>query len=173
VACTPGPTTGAGGGTGNACAHAMWTFTPTAICANPPNPACGFCGNAMTGTCAPKNAIDGSLTTRYTSGQTQVGSENFVLTFAAPVKITGVKIDSSGSATDATTSYVAEYSMDGVTFFGWCPALAGPGGGATTDIVFPAAITVKALRISQTGQVADGHSWWSIQEVTLDGCTAP
>jgi hypothetical protein len=173
VACTPGPTTGAAGGAGNACAHAMWTFTPTAICDKGMNAACGFCGAATTGTCAPKNAIDGAVGTRYTSGQTQIGGENFVLSFAAPVKITGVKVDSSGFPTDATTAYLAEYSMDGTTFFGWCPALAGPGGGATTDIVFPAAITVKAIRITETGPAADAKSWWSINEVTLDGCTAP
>jgi F5/8 type C domain len=169
--CVPGPTTGAGGGTGNACANTMWTFTPTAICANPPNPACGFCGNAMTGTCAPKNAIDGNVATRYTSGQAQVGTEQFVLSFAAPVSVTGIKLDSSGSPTDATTSYLAEYSLDGTTFQTWCPPLAGPGA-TTSDIVFPARITVKALRISQTGTSA-AAKWWSLQEVTVDGCQMP
>jgi hypothetical protein len=166
----PGTTTGAGGGSGSACASAMWTFTPTNICNGATNPSCGFCGNAMTGTCAPKNAIDGSLTTRYTSGQAQVGTENFVLSFAAPVSVTGMKLDSSGSPTDATTSYLVEYSLDGTTFQTWCPPVAGPGGGATTDITFPARISVKALRVSQTGQAADGHSWWSLQEVSLTGC---
>jgi F5/8 type C domain-containing protein len=170
VPCTMGATGGAGGGTGSSCANTKWTFTPNNICANPPNAACGFCGNAMTGVCAPKNAIDGSLTTRYTSGEPQTGMENFVLSFASPVSITGIKIDSSGSPTDATTSYLAEYSLDGTTFQGWCPALTGPGGpNSVTDIVFPAAISVKAIRISQTGTTLDG-SWWSIQEVTLDGC---
>ena len=58
-----------------------------------------------------------------------------MLSFASPVSVTGIKLDSSGSPTDATTSYLAEYSLDGTNFLGWCPALAGPGGGATTDIV--------------------------------------
>jgi glucosylceramidase len=148
----------------------MWTFTPTNICDGAANPSCGFCGNVTTGKCAPKNAIDGNASTRYTSGQTQVGTENFVLSFAAPVSVTGIKLDSSGSATDATTSYLVEYSLDGTTFQGWCPPVSGPGAGAITDITFPARISVKALKVSQTGQSADGHSWWSIHEVTLDGC---
>jgi hypothetical protein len=171
--CTMGATGGAGGGTGNACAHTMWTFTPNNICMNPPNASCGFCGDAMTGQCAPKNAIDGMASTRYTSGEIQAGGENFVLAFAAPVKISGVKIASTGHPSDALTSYLAEYSLDGTTFQGWCPALAGMGGGPTTDIVFPAPITVKAVRITQTGVAADGMSWWSIDEVTLDNCTMP
>ena len=93
-----------------------------------------------------------------------------MLSFAAPVSVTGIKLDSTGFATDATTSYLVEYSLDGTTFLGWCPALTGLGGGVTTDITFPARISVKALRVSQTGVVADGHSWWSLAEVTLDGC---
>jgi hypothetical protein len=168
--CTMGATGGAGGGTGSACAHAMWTFTPSVMC-TAGNPACGFCGNQMTGTCAPKNAIDGVATTRFTDGQAQGGvGENFVLAFAAPVSVTGIKLDSTGFATDATTSYLVEYSLDGSTFQGWCPPVAGMGAGATTDITFPARISVKALRVSQTGVAADGHSWWSLSEVTLDGC---
>jgi hypothetical protein len=168
--CTMGATGGAGGGTGSACAHAMWTFTPSVMC-TAGNPACGFCGNQMTGTCAPKNAIDGSTATRFTDGQAQGGvGENFVLSFAAPVSVTGIKLDSTGFATDATTAYLVEYSLDGTTFQGWCPAVSGMGAGVTTDIMFPARISVKALRVSQTGVVADGHSWWSISEVTLDGC---
>jgi hypothetical protein len=138
---------------------------------NGTNPACGFCGNQTTGTCAPKNAIDGMAGTRFTDGQAQGGvGENFVLSFAAPVSITGVKLDSSGNPTDATTAYLVEYSLDGTNFLTWCPQVAGMGAGPVTDITFPARISVKALRVSQTGVVADGHSWWSLSEVTLDGC---
>ncbi len=165
--CTMGAVGGAGGGTGSSCANTMWTFTPNNTCMSS-NPACGFCTQAGQ-SCAPADAIDGNETTRYTSGEAQVGGENFVLAFASPVNVTGIKLDSSGSSGDATTSYLAEYSLDGTTFQGWCPPLAGPGAGAITDIVFPAAISVKAIRITQTG-VSAAASWWSLDEVTLDNC---
>jgi hypothetical protein len=175
--CVPGTTTGAGGGTGNACANTMWTFTPNNICMNPPNASCGFCGGGatgLTGSCAPKNAIDGSTTTRYTSGEAQVGGENFVLAFAAPVSVTGIKLDSSGSISDVATSYLVEYSLDGTTFQTWCPPVAGMGDANTgiNDIAFPARTTVKALRVTQTGTSA-AAKWWSLQEVTVDGCQMP
>ncbi|HVZ75153.1 MAG TPA: discoidin domain-containing protein [Polyangia bacterium] len=164
--CTPGATGGAGGGSGSACSSAMWTITPNTVCDPTTNNACGFC-TSMPTKCAPSNAIDGNASSRYTSGQTQVGGENIVLSFAAPVSVTGVKLDSSADATDFTTAYLVEYSLDGTNFLTWCPAIAGPGAGAITDITFPSRISVKALRITQTGQ---GTKWWSVDEITLDGC---
>jgi hypothetical protein len=56
-------------------------------------------------------------------------------------------------------------------FVAFTPAVAGTGGLASIPINFPAATIMKALKITQTGAVVSPDvSWWSINEITLNGC---
>src|SRR5205814_9065769 len=117
----------AAGGTGgtpppaNRCDHTAWTFTPSVVCTT----ACA----GMTATQKlPANAIDGDVSTRYTTGvlQGSKGPENVVLSFPATVSLTGISLYAKAT-TDAPNMYHVEYATDGVTFQDFVPALAGPG----------------------------------------------
>ena len=66
-------------------------------------------------------AIDGDPATRYTSGQTQNGTEFFTLDFGATVSITGITLDDTASPNDFPVMYKAEYSTDGTTFVAFNP----------------------------------------------------
>jgi hypothetical protein len=158
--------TGAAGVSGvNGCPNTAWTFTPNFIC-QAPNPSCGFAETAR----LPQYAIDGDTGTRYTSGKTQSGDENFVLSFAGRVRISGITLNAQGSANDAMRAYRVEYSAtDGTTFVPFNPVVQGTGN-ANLTINFPAT-TMKAIKVYQTGmQPAGVTSWWSIHEITLVGC---
>jgi hypothetical protein len=143
------------------CARANWTAL--AVPATNANPG--------------SNAIDGMANTRFTTGQTQgapAADEFFRLNFPSLVTIDGVTLTTS-SGNDYPRAYYVEYSTDGTTFM---PVLDGDGGtlngaGAPdtpTVIVFPDPLTLEAVRIVQTGSSAPMTSWWSIHELTVQGC---
>ena len=171
---TAGTTGAAGSGAGNAAAcmdtGGMWSFTPSNTCATT-NPSCGFCA-AMANLCSPSNAIDGDPSTRYTDGQTQNGTENIVVNFGATVTITGITLDDTASPTDFPVMYSAQYSTDGTTFMAFNPPVTGAGA-VMTAITFPAT-QMRAIKINQTGMQPTGvTSWWSIDEISVQGCTSP
>jgi len=161
--------TGAAGAPSNAldgCNHVNWVFTPSLICDPAANPSCNFQASARD----PAGAIDGDTTTRYTDGQTQVGGEYVILAFGSTIKLSGVTLIANPAA-DGAKAYKAEYSTDGTTFVAFAPAVAGTGGLASLPINFPAATLMRAIKITQTGMtVAPATSWWSINEITLNGC---
>jgi hypothetical protein len=147
-----------------------WVFTPNTTC-GAGNPSCGFC-NANPGACNPAGAIDGDSGTRYTSGQTQNGTEFFTLDFGGTVSITGITLDAGTSTKDFPVAYKAEYSTDGTTFMAFNPAVMGTGA-VQTMITFPKT-QMRAIKIYQTGMQPTGTtSWWSIHEITVQGCTSP
>jgi hypothetical protein len=77
----------------------------------------------------------------------------------------------TSTATDYIRAYRAEFSAtDGTTFTPFAPVVMGTGS-ANLTITFPAATTMKAIKIYQTGMVvAPSTSWWAINEITLVGC---
>ena len=163
---TAGAGTAGAGPPVDGCNHVNWTFTPQLLCVNPPNASCGFDITQR----GPQYAIDGDTVTRYTDGQTQVGGEFVTLAFGSTIKLSGVTLIANPAA-DGAKAYKAEYSTDGTTFVAFAPAVAGTGGLASLPINFPAATLMKALKITQTGAtVAPATSWWSINEITLNGC---
>src|SRR5450432_2847436 len=163
---TAGAGTAGAGPPVDGCNHVNWTFTPQLTCVNPPNASCGFDITQR----GPQYAIDGDTVTRYTDGQTQVGGEYVVLAFGSTIKLSGVTLIANPAA-DGAKAYKAEYSTDGTTFVAFAPAVAGTGGLASLPINFPAATLMKALKITQTGATVAGMtSWWSINEITLNGC---
>jgi hypothetical protein len=166
-------TTGDGGSADganvNGCDRSTWSITAEYTCDPTTNFACGFCG-AASAPCAPQNAIDGDPNTRYTDGRAQMGGEYVILHFGAPVTIDAVEIDEP-TEKDRARGVEVEYSVDGVTFVPFCPAVAYM---FIVDvspfyITFPQFPAIKAVKITQTGQAADG-SWWSINELAVHGC---
>lgn len=155
---------GAGGapGPGDACSHTTWTATASALCA-PVGEACvGWPGP---GDQRPPDAIDGNPRTRYASGDLQNGSEEFVVTFAGPVTISGIALTSTWD--DGPAMYAVEYSTDGVVFMPFEVPLTGPG---TDDLSIPFPSTrMKAVKVKQTGTKGQ---WWSILELVVVDCVA-
>jgi F5/8 type C domain len=157
----------AAGGTGGTpapvspCNRTSWTFTPSVVCTT-------NCAGMADAQRLPSNAIDGDVNTRYTTGikQGSAGPESVVLTFTAPVTISGVSLYAKAT-TDAPNMYKVEYSTDGATFMAFAPPLAGPG---LTTLLIPFAKTqLRAIRVTQTGV---WPHWWSVNEMTVVGCSA-
>jgi hypothetical protein len=168
-------TTGAGGSTGAAgsspkvdgCNHVNWTFTPEYTCDPTTIPTCGGCIQTPT-LCEPQYAIDGDTTTRYTDGHIQAGGEYVIVAFGSAVKISGISVVTT-SVGDGAKAYQLQYSPDGTNFTLFTPTVAGTGGD-NLMIPFPATV-MKAIKMIQTGMVvAPATSWWSINEITLNGC---
>jgi len=141
------------------CARKGWTIAST-----PP------CDATCLDTQIPPNAIDGDLTTRFTTGHPQgsLGPETIVLTFPAALSASGLWLF-SGAPDDGPAAYRVEYSVDGTTFTAFNPAATGAGA-RNLSIVFPEKTTMHALRITQTG--TKPLSWWSVAEMNLLDCVA-
>lgn len=155
---------GGGGNPASACTQANWTITATDECldANPSCPGIPATAKAL------DNAIDGMPATRYTSGKTQAGDEEVVVSFGGSVSITGITLTSADG--DGPVEYTLEYSTNGTAFMAFAPAVTGAGSD-NLAITFPATV-MSAIKIKQTGMVeAPATSWWSIFEITAQGCT--
>jgi hypothetical protein len=144
------------------CDHRTWIFTPSVVCTT----ACAAMTDAQK---LPANAIDGDTTTRYTTGITQgsKGPEVVILSFPQNVTLTGLNLFTKSG--DGPIAYLVESSLDGANFSYFIPSAAGPGSDNLT-VTFPAATKLRALRITQTG--VKKTNWWSIHELTVEGCVA-
>jgi hypothetical protein len=132
----------------NYCDYKNWTATAT-------NGAAG-------------NAIDGDLSSRFTTGRAQDGTDAITVNFGGTVKITGVTLNnSSTSSGDYPGGYAIYGSSDGMTF--GTTAIATGSGAATQTVATFAQQTVRAIKIVQTGTANSSH-WWSIGEVQVAGC---
>jgi hypothetical protein len=90
------------------------------------------------------------------------------------VTISGLTLDTTGSAGDYPRAYTVEYSLDGTNFESVLSEDGGVLSGVgevVTVITFPEPVTLLAVRITQTGMTeAPATSWWSIHELTLSDC---
>jgi hypothetical protein len=145
------PSGGSAGGGGvpiNPCDRTKWKATASESSVSPNNP--------------PAYAIDGSTSTRWSTGAVQVGGEWFLLDLGArAAHLTQVVLDASTSTGDEPLKYKLEVSDDGKTFALVCTGIGAP----TTAIKF-VDTPARYIRITQTGSAADAN-WWSIQELTL------
>ena len=142
------------------CARATWKIAATFLC--------DTAGCAGSPSQAPSTAIDGDLTTRYSTGRPQgsQGQESLSITFPASISATGVWLYADAQD-DGPAMYRVEYSTDGLTFQAFTPDVTGAGT-RNLSIPFPAATTMQALRITQTGSKL--VSWWSVVELDLFDC---
>ena len=115
----------------------------------------------------PVMALDGVLTTRFSTGQKMVdkvatGNFTYQVNLSSSVMIAGIKVEST-VATDAAPQLMVEVSTDGTT---WKKVACGTGA-ATTDFSF-AATAAQYVRLTQYGP---GTGWWSIHEFNVYGST--
>ncbi|MEW9702223.1 discoidin domain-containing protein [Paenibacillus sp. SI8] len=114
----------------------------------------------------PANLLDGSMSTRWSTGTAMVPGQSFTVDMKAVKSINKVVMDSTGSNQDYARGYEVYVSSDGTE---WGSAIAsGTGTGAVITIGFPAH-NARYIKVVQTGT---SSSWWSIREVWVYGATS-
>ncbi|MRN52715.1 discoidin domain-containing protein [Paenibacillus monticola] len=132
------------GGTGTALSRSGWTATSS--------PTSGD---------VPQNLLDGSMTTRWSTGAAMVPGQSFTVDMLATTSFTKIVMDSTGSDSDYARGYEVYVSTDGTN---WGSAVtSGTGSGAIITATF-AAQNARYFKVVQTGTAS---SWWSIREVNL------
>jgi len=163
---------GAPGSDTEPCSNTTWVATASIYCGQFVE-----CFDPNSAVHPPSDAIDSDLETRWGTGQEQDGTEEFIVTFPAPVVISGLEFASPmAPIIDAPTTYVVEYSTNGTSFKPFVPVLTGAGseatpdatGGGSTLIVPFQATRMRAVKVKQVG-TAEGW-WWSIWELTVIDC---
>ncbi|HEY2730279.1 MAG TPA: discoidin domain-containing protein, partial [Polyangia bacterium] len=116
---------------------------------------------ALSSTNYQSNALDGSASTRWTTGANQANGQTFQLDMAVPETFTGLTVDAGTSTGQYPRGYQVFVSNDGTT---WGSAIAtGSGTTELLTIAFPVQ-TARYLKIVQTGSAATP---WAIQELNV------
>lgn len=145
---------GAGGGGApgvNPCDRTNWkaSASRSSLSMNPPqlyNP--------------PIQAIDGTVSTRWSSGLAEDGTEWFLVDLGARAShLTQVVLDTAKDPTDFPVGYALELSTDGTAY-----AQVASGAGAITTTINFTDTPARYIRVKQTGV---GKSWWTIHELTI------
>ena len=111
-----------------------------------------------------RHAVDGDAGTRWTSGRPQQPGTWLQIELSEAVPVTGVELDTKGSANDFPMSYEVCISSDGKN---WGKPIASGNGSRKDAIIRWPSVTTKYLRIKQTGK-KDGL-YWSVHELQLFG----
>ena len=129
---------------------------------NPALDRTGWVASASVSGESPSRAIDGSSSTRWTTGTAMAPGQWFEVDMLSNRTITGLQLDTSGSSGDYPRGYQVFVSTDGAS---WGSAVA-TGTGATITTISFASQTARYLKIVQTGS---SGSWWSIHELNVFG----
>jgi Carbohydrate binding module (family 6)/F5/8 type C domain len=123
--------------------------------------------SSTSGSDSPGNALDGNLTTRWSTGTSQVNGQRFQVDMGLANTFFKIVLNAVNSANDYPRGYQVYVSNDGVN---WGSSIAtGTGSSGVTTITF-ATQTARYIRIIQTGS-APG-TFWSIHEFNVFG-TSP
>jgi len=109
---------------------------------------------------APANAIDGNLSTRFSSDAVAASGMYFQVNLGSAQTFNQIEMNSGGSAGDYARGYNVEVSSDGATF---ASVATGTGSSSPETVTF-AAQTARYIRVVLTAPSAT--SWWSIAEFT-------
>ncbi len=121
-----------------------------------------------TGGDVPANAIDGNLSTRYSSDADQASGMYFQVNLGSAQTFNQIEMNSGGSAGDYARGYNVEVSANGTTF---TSVATGTGTSSPETVTFTAQ-TAQYIRVVLTA--ASTTSWWSIAEFTVfNGSAAP
>ena len=110
----------------------------------------------------PANAIDGSTSTRWTTGAAQANGQWYQLDFGAKQTFNRLLLDAGTSTGDYPRGYQVQVSSDGTT---WATVASGSGATQAIIVQFPVQIA-RYLKVVQTGSAAN---WWTIQELNVYG----
>jgi fibronectin type 3 domain-containing protein len=121
---------------------------------------------------SPGNAIDGDITTRWTTGVSQTNGMWFQVDTGGgtPPTFTNIVLDAGSSTGDYPRGYQVNVSSNAVNW--GSPIATGAGSSAVTSISF-AARTARYVRITQTGTTGSNGLWWSVHELNIYGAGPP
>jgi hypothetical protein len=112
---------------------------------------------------SPARAIDGDITTRWSTGANQANGQWFQVDMGATNTFYQILLDAGSSSGDYPRGYRVNVSNDGSN---WGNAVAtGAGSSSVTTISF-ATNTARFIRVTQTGNTGP---WWSIHEFNVYG----
>jgi hypothetical protein len=118
----------------------------------------GWVASASAGTAA--NAIDGSGTTRWTTGANQTGSDWIQLDLGAPTLFNRISFDDRAFAGTYARGYAVQSSTNGTT---WVTVAAAAGNDPVTTATFAPQVT-RYVRVMDT---AAASAQWSVGEINL------
>lgn len=105
-------------------------------------------------------ALDGSSSTRWSTGVAQAPGQWFQLDFGATETFNQIQLDNSTDTNDYPRGYTLQVSADGST---WTQVASGSGYAKATPINFPA-VKARYVKLTQTGS---STSYWSIDELSV------
>lgn len=106
----------------------------------------------------PGRAVDGDMSTRWTTGANQTNGQWFSVDLGATQSFNRIVMDAGGSSTHYPRGYQVFVSSDGIN---WGSAVAtGTGLSAATEATFNVA-SARYIKVVQTGTAA---VWWSIHD---------
>jgi hypothetical protein len=120
--------------------------------------------SSTSGSDAPANALDGDLTTRWSTGTSQAAGQWFQVDMALANTFNQVVLNCVNSANDYPRGYRVNVSADGVNW--GSPVATGTGTSGVTTIPF-APQAARYIRVTQTGSV--NGTYWSIDEFNAFG----
>jgi len=110
----------------------------------------------------PAQAIDGNLSTRWSTGTLQAKGQYFQIDLGSSQSFSKLVLDTTNSPNDYPRGYAVYVSNDGQN---WGNAIAsGSGSSAVTTITFPT-VAARYIKIVQTGSSTSW--WWSIHELNV------
>jgi len=126
--------------------------------------------SSTSGSDSPGNAIDGNLSTRWSTGAFQVNGQWFQVDMGAVNTFYKIVLNAANSPSDYPRGYQVNVSNDGINW--GSPVTNEVGTSAITTITFPTQ-AARYIRITQTLSAAG--SYWSIHEIYVFGTspTAP
>jgi hypothetical protein len=109
---------------------------------------------------APANALDGNLSTRFSSGEDQAPSMKFWLDLGSPQTFDQLQMEVPNSPNDYARGYVVMVSLNGTS---WATVARCTGTSAAEVVTFP----TQSARYVQVVLTASTSWWWSIDELNL------
>ena len=110
---------------------------------------------------APGNALDGNLSTRFSTDVAQAIGQYFEVNMGSAQTFNELQMAVPNSGTDYARSYKVEVSNNGSS---WTTVASATGTGPTETVVFP---TQTAQYVEVVLTSADSSYWWSIDEFNL------
>jgi beta-glucosidase len=107
------------------------------------------------------NAIDGNLTTRFSTGAAQAPGQDLVINLGSAQTFSELDLEVPDSAGDYARGYQVAVSADGTD---WTPVASCTGTGSSEVVSFPAQ-TDQYVEVTLTQSVSP--NWWSVDELYL------
>ncbi len=150
--------------TGTGSSHEWWSISEFHVYSEPSLDRSGWTASASATGAGDSTAgpLDGSLTTRWSSGASQSDGQFYAVDMGKAQTFNRLLLETGASSSDYPRGYRIQVSADGTN---WTTVASGANGNANLLIQFPVQ-TARYLRVVQTGTAS---SWWSIADLQIYG----